>query len=122
MCSFIIVNVSNIFNSLFTLHFRYDLNKFLIGKAEQAGAKFFFGHSLDAAGTDFSDNAVNGGGDVGSTLCFDVGSAAEGTAGKRYVHCACPVLACDGGGSRARHAMKSQDFTNFTETLLGSEM
>lgn len=99
---------------------RYDLNKFLIGKAEQAGAKFYFGHSLNATETDFLDNATNGGGDVGSTLCFDV--TVDGAPSKRYVQCGCPVLACDGGGSRARYAMNTQGLTTFTETLLGSEM
>lgn len=99
---------------------RYELNKFLIGKAEQAGAKFYFGHGLVTQETSFSDNDVNGGGDVGSTLAFEV-TEADGSKGKRYVHCACPVLACDGGGSRVRYAMREQGMTEFTETLLGSE-
>jgi len=98
---------------------RYELNKFLIAKAEAAGTKFYFGHSLDAKETSFDDNSVNGGGAVGSTLVFDV--TVDGVTSKRYVNCACPVLACDGGGSRARFAMKEQGFTQYTETLLGSD-
>ena len=98
---------------------RYELNKFLIAKAEAAGTKFYFGHSLDAKETSFDDNAVNGGGAVGSTLVFDV--TVDGVTSKKYVNCACPVLACDGGGSRARFAMKEQGFTQYTETLLGSD-
>jgi hypothetical protein len=46
---------------------------------------------------------------------------ADGSKGKRFVHCACPVLACDGGGSRARYAMKEHGQTEFSETLLGVE-
>lgn len=97
---------------------RYELNKFLIAKAEKAGAKFYFGHSLDAKETSFGDNAVNGGEAVGSTLVFDV---TVDVTSKSYINCACPVLACDGGGSRARFAMKEQGFAEYTETLLGSD-
>lgn len=99
---------------------RYELNKFLIGKAEHAGAKFHFGHGLDSKETNFGDSDVNGGGDVGCTLAFDV-TEADDTKTKRYVHCACPVFACDGGGSRARYAMRELGITEFTETLLGAE-
>lgn len=99
---------------------RYELNKFLIGKAEKAGAKFYFGHGLDTKETSFADNDANGGGDVGCTLAFEVVEA-DGSKGKRFVHCACPVLACDGGGSRARYAMKEAGMTEFTESMLGSE-
>jgi hypothetical protein len=97
------------------------LNKFLIGKAEEAGAKFYFGHSLVSTETDFGDNDVNKGGDVGSTLAFEV-TEADGTKTMRYVHCACPVFACDGGGSRARYALREKGLTEFTETLLNSDV
>lgn len=98
---------------------RYELNKFLIAKAEKEGAKFYFGHSLDAKETNFGDSDVNGGTAVGSTLVFDVQE--DGVSSKRYVQCACPVLACDGGGSRARFSLKEQGFTKYTETLLGAD-
>lgn len=91
----------------------------MIAKAEKEGAKFYFGHSLDTKETSFGDSDVNGGNAVGSTLAFDV--QVDGVSSKRYVHCACPVLACDGGGSRARFALKEQGFTQYTETLLGSD-
>jgi kynurenine 3-monooxygenase len=100
---------------------RYELNKFLIGKAEEAGAKFYFGHSLVSTETDFGDNDVNKGGDVGSTLAFEV-TEVDGTKTNRYVHCACPVFACDGGGSRARYALREKGLTEFTETLLNSDV
>jgi hypothetical protein len=100
---------------------RYELNKFLIGKAEEAGAKFYFGHSLVSSETDFGDNDVNKGGDVGSTLAFEV-TEADGSKTMRYVHCACPVFACDGGGSRARYALREKGLTEFTETLLNSDV
>lgn len=91
----------------------------MISKAEQAGAKIYFGHTLDIEGSDFNDNLFNKGGDVGSVLAFDVNN--DGIKSKRFVNCACPVLGCDGGGSRARHAMKAQGLTSFTESLLGAE-
>lgn len=100
---------------------RYELNKFLIAKAEQAGAKFYFGHGLLSSETNFGDNDTNKGGDVGSTLAFEV-TEADGSKTKRFVHCACPVFACDGGGSRARYAMRDHGLTQFTETLLGSDV
>jgi hypothetical protein len=100
---------------------RYGLNKFLINKAEEAGAKIYFGHGLDSTNSDFRDGpANNDGGDVGCILTFDITSP-EGVKSKKYVNCACPVLACDGGGSRVRHAMKGQGFTEFSEILLGIE-
>ena len=102
-----------------TVCIRYELNKFLIGKAEAAGARIYFGHGLDSEASVFSDNSVNEGGNVGSTLAFDV--VVDGVKSKRYVQCRCPVLACDGGGSRVRYAMKNQGLTTFTETLLGSD-
>ena len=98
------------------------MNKFLIQKAEESGAKMYFGHALAVDGSNFSSNVVNGdGGDVGSILAFEV--AVDGGADKemRFVRCSCPVLGCDGGGSRVRYTMKSQGLTEFTESLLGSE-
>lgn len=96
------------------------MNKFLIQKSEEAGVKIYFGHALDVSETSFTDGAINAGGGVGSRLCFEVEE--NGTKSKRYVNCACPVLGCDGGGSRVRYAMKMQGLTDFTETLLGIEM
>jgi 2-polyprenyl-6-methoxyphenol hydroxylase-like FAD-dependent oxidoreductase len=99
---------------------RYGLNKFLIGKAEEAGVKIHFGHCLETSETKFADSDDFCGGDVGSVLCFDV-TAVDGTKSKRYVRCQCPVIGADGGGSRVRHAMRQQGLTEFTETLLGIE-
>jgi hypothetical protein len=67
----------------------------LIQKAEEAGARIFFGHALDVNETDFLDNAANGGGPSGSKLAFDVTSS-DGARSRRYVNCSCPVLGCDG--------------------------
>jgi 2-polyprenyl-6-methoxyphenol hydroxylase-like FAD-dependent oxidoreductase len=95
---------------------RYELNKFLIQKAESAGAIIFFGHELDPNSTHFAAN----GGDVGSTLTFKVNNS-DGTSTLKEVHCACPVIGCDGGGSRARYAMANEGLLQFTESLLGTE-
>jgi hypothetical protein len=103
-----------------SIHIRYELNKFLIQKAEESGAKLYFGHSLDVEGSEFGPCAANGeGGDVGSMLSFEVGEGEEKK--KRVVRCSCPVLGCDGGGSRVRYTMKKAGLTDFTESLLGVE-
>ena len=82
----------------------------------------FFGHSLDVDGSDFGPGDANGGGgDVGSVLCFEVTPEGGGEKEKRFVRCSCPVLGCDGGGSRVRYTMKKQGLTDFTESLLGAE-
>ncbi len=60
------------------------------------------------------------GGDVGGILAFDI-TLTDGTTSKKFVNCGCPIIACDGGGSRVRYAMKQQGFTNYTEQLLGKE-
>lgn len=79
----------------------------------------YFGHELDTNETDYLDNKVNNGGDVGCILSFKV--VVDGVQTKRFINCACPVLGCDGGGSRTRYAMKQQGLTEFTEALLGAE-
>lgn len=100
---------------------RYELNKFLIQKAEESGARLFFGHALDVDGTNFGSSSANGeGGDVGSVLAFEV-MAGGGAKEKKFVRCSCPVLGCDGGGSRVRYAMRNQGLTEFSESLLGAE-
>mmetsp|Transcript_21348 Transcript_21348/g.30907 ORF Transcript_21348/g.30907 Transcript_21348/m.30907 type:complete len:455 (-) Transcript_21348:652-2016(-) len=98
---------------------RFELNKFLIQKAESAGAKIYFGHSLDSDSTDFSDGTCNGGGDVGCTLEFV--AHRDGIESRVRVFCACPVVGCDGGGSRARYAMRNAGLTEFKETMLGTD-
>lgn len=94
---------------------RYELNKFLIQKSESAGAKIYFGHELDADATHFAED----GGDVGATLTFKVNN--DGVLSTKVVKCLCPVIACDGGGSRARYAMRNDGLLEFTESLLGTE-
>lgn len=94
---------------------RYELNKFLIQKSETAGAKIFFGHELDTNGTTF----IEEGGDVGATLKFKVTN--NGVTSEKIVRCECPVIACDGGGSRARYAMRKDGLLEFSESLLGTE-
>ena len=100
---------------------RFGLNKFLINKAVEAGAKIYFGHALDEHGSSFGDDEwVNKGGDVGSTLAFNVRDE-DGTQRSVKVACMCPVVACDGAGSRARYAMRKDGLTEFTETMLGAD-
>jgi kynurenine 3-monooxygenase len=98
---------------------RFELNKFLIQKAESSGAKIFFGYEINSDNTIFADSANNNGGDVGSILQFTVTS--NGEKFTRVINCRCPVVACDGGGSRARYAMRKDGLTEFTEKLLGTE-
>lgn len=103
------------------LFVRFELNKFLINKATESGAKIYFGHSLDESGTTFADDENNNkGGDVGCTLAFNVRSE-EGVDSRLLVACHCPVVACDGAGSRARYSMRKDGLTEFTETMLGDE-
>lgn len=98
---------------------RFELNKFLINKATEAGAKIYFGHSLDENLSSFADDEHNNsGGDVGSTLAFSVRDD-KGEESRVMVACMCPVVACDGAGSRARYAMRKDGLTEFTETMLG---
>ena len=100
---------------------RFELNKFLINKATESGAKIYFGHSLDESSTTFADDDNNNnGGDVGSTLVFNVRGEDDVTS-RVVVACQCPVLACDGAGSRSRYAMRKDGLTEFTETMLGAE-
>lgn len=81
----------------------------------------YFGHALDVNGSNFGSNAANGeGGDVGSLLAFEV-TLDGGEKQIRFVRCSCPVLGCDGGGSRVRYTMKNYGLTDFSETLLGVE-
>ncbi|CAE7446941.1 kmo [Symbiodinium microadriaticum] len=94
---------------------RFELNKFLIQKAEEAGAELFFGHELVVDGTNFLDNENNNGIDVGCTLEFRLNGE------MKRVNCACPVFGCDGGGSRARYAMRAGGLCEFEESLLGTE-
>ena len=99
--------------------YRFELNKFLIQKAEESGAKIYFGHELLVDGTSFLDSDNNGGEDVGCTLEFNVQEGDNNRTVK--VNCACPVIGCDGGGSRARYAMRTNGLCEFTESLLGTE-
>lgn len=81
-----------------------------------------FGHALDVDGTNFGSSSANGeGGDVGSVLAFDVTTGSGDAKEKKFLRCACPVLGCDGGGSRVRYAMRNQGLTEFSESLLGAE-
>jgi kynurenine 3-monooxygenase len=84
---------------------RYELNKFLIRKAEEAGAKFHFGHglvSMDVSGAyPKLKFKVDGGGEVD-------------------VQCPGPIVAADGGGSRVRYAMRDSGTCSFDELMLDS--
>lgn len=55
---------------------------------------------------------------MGSTLAFTVRDD-SGVESRVIVACMCPVVACDGAGSRARYAMRKDGLTEFTETMLG---
>jgi len=85
---------------------RIELNKFLLNAAANAGAELHFNHALQES----SDFATPG--DVGSCLHFKVGKECL------KVNAECPVVACDGAGSRVRYALKRCGLTDFTEDLL----
>ncbi|CAE7427368.1 kmo [Symbiodinium sp. CCMP2456] len=85
---------------------RLDLNKFLLNAAADAGAELHFDHGL-LESSDFLT-----GGSIGSCLHFKRGT------GFLKVHADCPVIACDGAGSRVRYALRRCGLTEFTEDLL----
>ena len=86
---------------------RLDLNKFLLNAAADAGADLHFDHAL----LESSDFLTEG--SVGSCLHFKQGGGSF-----LKVHADCPVVACDGAGSRVRYALRRCGLTEFTEDLL----
>ena len=85
---------------------RIELNKFLLNAAADAGAELHFDHAL-VESSDFKDHR-----DVGAELHFRTKN------GDLRVNAACPVIACDGAGSRARYALGRSGLTEFSEDLL----
>ena len=85
---------------------RVELNKFLLNAAADAGAQLHFDHAL-VESSDFSDHRS-----VGSELHFRTKD------GDLRVNAECPVIACDGAGSRARYALGRRGLTEFSEDLL----
>lgn len=91
---------------------RIDLNKFLINAAAEAGAEYYFNHGI-------SESSEFKGEGVGCCLHFRVGSFQNPLEQKLIrVRTNCPVIACDGAGSRMRYAMRRAGLTEFTEDLL----
>ena len=78
---------------------RFELNKYLIKKAVDAGAKVQFNHNLSSA--DFSGEWAK--------LTFQTPQ------GQVVVDAGCPVVGADGGGSRIRYQMRDAGLTTFTE-------
>jgi len=92
---------------------RFELNKFLIELAHKSGATFHFNHLLSE-----TSNFVSGGA-MGSTLHFTKSNPDGAGEGERFrLKLDCPVVACDGAGSRARYALRRQGLTTFTEELI----
>jgi kynurenine 3-monooxygenase len=89
---------------------RYELNAFLLDLAAREGAELYFDHILSET-SDFS-----GDGNMGCVLNFLHGSDQQKMRKRVKVHC--PVIACDGAGSRARCALGHQGLTTYTENLL----
>lgn len=92
---------------------RIDLNKYLINVAAKEGADLRFDHAL-CDSSDFGGPEL-----IGCELHFRKGP--PGQPEKQHllrVHVTCPVIACDGAGSRVRYALKRVGLTNFTEDLL----
>jgi kynurenine 3-monooxygenase len=84
---------------------RYELNKFLINKAEKNGAKFIFNHTLVDVNIDSH----------WSTLTFEI--KLNNTNISKILKCEGPVLACDGGGSKTREVLKRLGILVSTETI-----
>ena len=89
---------------------RYELNKYLIHKAEAAGAKIYFNQSLVSA--DFSGEGATGG-----VLTFSTRDA-DGTEHTEVLKTSGPVIACDGGGSGVRRSLVKDGLTSASEELL----
>jgi len=85
---------------------RVELNKFLIDQAAKDGAVFHFDHNLSET-SNFGGTSL-----TGCVLNF-------AKDGKRFrAKVGCPVIACDGGGSRVRYALRRAGLTEFTEDVL----
>ena len=78
---------------------RFELNKFLIHKAVEAGVEVLFDYNL--ASTDFSGEWLK--------LTFQTPQ------GEVVVDSGCPVIGADGGGSRLRYNLRDAGLTSFTE-------
>lgn len=89
---------------------RLDLNKYLIDVAASEGAQFHFSHRL-CESSNFASEGL-----VGCELHFVKGS---GTSTSRLrAKVLCPVIACDGAGSRARYALRRAGLTTFAEDII----
>ena len=84
---------------------RYDLNKFLISRAEAAGVKLHFGHKL--VNVDLSANTAE--------LNFVDDGGREVA-----VKCAGPLVGADGAGSALRYALRDAGHCSFVEEKLES--
>jgi len=87
---------------------RFELNKYLIERAAEAGCVLKFGHRLTSCVfQDRGDRALltferTDGGGVGSVL---------------RARCDCPIIAADGAGSRMRYAMRDAGACVFRESF-----
>jgi len=79
---------------------RYELNKFVIDKAEQQGVEFHFNHTLE-------NLTVEGKWPV---LEFTIGSSNV----KKFVACKGPVIGSDGAGSLVRTSLQKLGHVDFT--------
>mmetsp|Transcript_95716 Transcript_95716/g.275826 ORF Transcript_95716/g.275826 Transcript_95716/m.275826 type:complete len:703 (+) Transcript_95716:58-2166(+) len=89
---------------------RLDLNKFLIDLAAKEGAEYHFSHALSES-SDFTGPEA-----IGCQLHFT--RRAAGVEERVRVQLECPVIACDGAGSRVRYALRRSGLTTFTEELI----
>ena len=98
---------------------RYDLNRFLIQRAEDAGATLHFGHQI----VDFKLGETSGG---FPTLRFRVdgggasGGAESTSATEKVFTCRGPVIAADGGGSAVRAALQALGVCSASREVLDS--
>jgi len=93
---------------------RFELNKYLIAKADAAGCKLLFGHQM--TGCIFPP----GHDDMVTQISFNVldvkgGRTDAGVKSRLVATCDCPVLGADGAGSRLRYALRDAGFCSFTE-------
>ena len=83
---------------------RYELDAHLLNAADKAGVHIEFDHQLSET-SEVADSSS-------CVLHFFQGDK------HRRIQCNCPIIACDGAGSRTRLAMRHAGLTSFQSQLL----
>jgi 2-polyprenyl-6-methoxyphenol hydroxylase-like FAD-dependent oxidoreductase len=81
------------------IYSRYELNKYLLSAAEEAGARVLFGHSVE-------------------NMDFEKKEVTFSHKGKSVTHKVGMIFGADGGGSQTRRAMRANKLMDFKEEVL----